>query len=185
MVGRTLLAAIGLSILHAAPAPCADWDPGASTARLRMPDSLLSLREMYPDLTAGPTRHEFSHEFQPRTSAFPALAPGLELRSSLGPSMSGDLPQTGVWERMGDFRTEDGIRLLTFWQNAGSTVALHQKSGGAALQWTSHSLNRGGASRGLLDQLFSTVRAPYVPARPSATSTPAAPAQLASRFASP
>jgi len=139
---------------------------------------------MYPDLPARSAGREFGHDFQSRASAFPALSPEVESRHSVVLEVSGDLPQSSVWQRMRDFRTEDGIRLLTFWQTAGSTVALHQKNGGASLQWTSHALNRGGASRGLLDHLFSSVRSSRVPVHTAAMSAPPAP-PLASRLASP
>jgi hypothetical protein len=84
---------------------------------------------------------------------------------------------------MGDFRSEDGIRLLTVWQSADSTLAVHQgKHGGALLQWTSHAMSRGGASRGLFDHL---VRAVHVPVRKSAPGAPALSMPVASRFATP
>jgi hypothetical protein len=182
---HAVLAVLGLAVLGTAPARSAEWDPAAATPRLRMPDSLLSLRDMYPDLVTRSAGREFSREFQPRTGAFPARLPEAEIRKSVVFEKSGDLPQTSAWQRMGDFRSDDGVRLLTVWQTEGSTLALHQRNGGASLQWTSHAMNRGGASRGLLDRLFSTVRGGHVPVRTSAISAPAAPVPLASHFASP
>jgi hypothetical protein len=182
---QALIAALCLAVLCIAPARSAEWDPAAATNGLRMPDSLLTLRDMYPDLATRSARREFSREFQPRTSAFPAVSPEVPFHSSVVLDMRGDLPQSSVWQRMGDFRSDRGIRLLTVWQTAGSTIALHQKNGGASLQWTSHVMNRGGASRGLFDQLLSTVRGARAPVRTSAISAPAAPPSLAAHFAMP
>jgi hypothetical protein len=182
---HAVLAVLGLAVLGTTPARSAEWDPAAATPRLRMPDTLLSLRDMYPDLVSRSAGREFSREFQPRAGAFPALLPAAETRNSVLFEKSRDLPQTSAWQRMGDFRSDDGVRLLTVWQSASSTLALHQRNGGASLQWTSHAMNRGGATRGLLDRLFSTVRGERVPVRTSAISAPAAPVPLASRFATP
>jgi hypothetical protein len=64
---------------------------------------------------------------------------------------------TTVWQRMTDYRAHGRVRLLTLWETAGSTVALLAgKKGEPSLQWTSRSMNRGGATRGVLDEVFST-----------------------------
>ena len=64
---------------------------------------------------------------------------------------------TTVWQRMADYRARGRVRVLTLWENGGSTVALLAgKRGEPSLQWTSRSMNRGGATRGLLDEIFST-----------------------------
>jgi hypothetical protein len=66
------------------------------------------------------------------------------------------LRSTTVWQRMKDYRTRDRVRLLTLWESGASTVSLQAgKKGDPSLQWTSRWMNRGGATRGLLDQLFS------------------------------
>jgi hypothetical protein len=63
---------------------------------------------------------------------------------------------SSVWQRLRDFRSHGRVRLLTLWETAGSSVSLQAgKKGEPSLQWTSRSLNRGGATRGLFDQLFS------------------------------
>jgi len=63
---------------------------------------------------------------------------------------------TTVWQRMSDYRARDRVRLLTLWESSGSTLSLQAgKRGDPSLQWTSTALNRGGATRGLLDKLFS------------------------------
>jgi hypothetical protein len=63
---------------------------------------------------------------------------------------------TNVWQRMGDYRARDRVRLLTLWESTGSAVSLQAgKHGDPSLQWTSSTMNRGGATKGLLDKLFS------------------------------
>lgn len=187
--GRALHAfatAIGLAAICTTPAMSADWELARPASGLRMPDSFLSLRDMYPDLAIPRTTFEITREFQPRASLYPVGALDADFRSSSLRERSGDLPLTTAWQRMGDFRSQDGIRLLTVWQSADSTLALHQgKHGGASLQWTSHAMNRGGASRGLFDHLMSTVRDVHVPVRTSAPGAPALSMPLSPRFAAP
>lgn len=185
-VFHAFAAAIGIATICATPAMSAEWDLATPGPGLRMPDSFLSLRDMYPDLATPHSGHEFTREFRPRAHLYPANSPDAEFRSSSIFDRSGDLPLTSSWQRMGDFRSEDGIRLLTVWQSADSTLAVHQgKRGGALLQWTSHAMNRGGASRGLFDHLVSTVRDVRSPVRISAPGAPALSMPVASRFATP
>jgi hypothetical protein len=71
----------------------------------------------------------------------------------------GDAPMlrgTTVWQRMAEYKSHDRLRLLTLWESSGSTVSLQTgKHGDPSLQWTSRLMNRGGATQGLLDRLFS------------------------------
>jgi len=61
-----------------------------------------------------------------------------------------------VWQRMGDYRSRDRVRVLTLWESSGSSVSLQAgRRGDPSLQWTSRWMNRGGSTKGLLDQLFS------------------------------
>jgi hypothetical protein len=63
---------------------------------------------------------------------------------------------TTVWQRMTDYRSHDGVRLLTLWHAPGSSVSLQAgKHGDPSLQWTSHLTKRGDSVQGLFDQLFS------------------------------
>jgi len=64
---------------------------------------------------------------------------------------------TTVWQRMSDYRSRDRVRVVTLWETGGSSVSLQAgKKGDPSLQWTSRVMNRGGATRGLLDQMFAT-----------------------------
>ena len=67
------------------------------------------------------------------------------------------LRSTTVWQRLSEFRTRGRVRLLTLWETGGSSVSLQAgRKGEPSLQWTSRLMNHGGATRGVLDQLFST-----------------------------
>ena len=78
-------------------------------------------------------------------------------------SRSGDaedapmLTGTTVWQRLLDYRSRDRVRVVTLWETGGSSVSLQAgRKGAPSLQWTSRLMNRGGATRGLLDQVLST-----------------------------
>jgi hypothetical protein len=63
---------------------------------------------------------------------------------------------TTVWQRLKDYRSHGRVCLLTLWETGGSSVSLQAgKKGEPSLQWTSHAMNRGGGTRGLLDHLVS------------------------------
>src|SRR5208282_78340 len=100
---RALMTAIGLALVCDVPAQGADQEPVALSPGLRMPDTFLSLRDMYPDLSLPSTAQEFAREFTPRAGA-PQPA---------GPEHGAVLIQSSAWERMGDFRSNNGLRLLT------------------------------------------------------------------------
>jgi hypothetical protein len=57
-----------------------------------------------------------------------------------------------VWQRLQEYRTRDRVRVLTLWESTASAVSIQtDRKGGPSLQWTSRWMNRGGATRGLLD----------------------------------
>jgi hypothetical protein len=61
-----------------------------------------------------------------------------------------------VWQRMNDYKSRDRVRVLTLWESTGSSVSLQAgRRGDPSLQWTSRWMNRGGSTKGLLDQLFN------------------------------
>ena len=93
---------------------------------------------------------------------------------------SNDLPMlhgTSVWERLTDYRSHGGVRLLTLWETGGSSVSLQAgRKGEPSLQWASHSMNRNGAPRGLLDQLIpGVVRISKPATRPNSSDTSSRP----------
>jgi hypothetical protein len=124
----------------------------SAAPQLRIPDAMQGLREIYPDLSLPRPAAAGERAFRPRAPAAWQMTP-----SAQDPQERRSLQSTTVWQRMRDFRAGRGVRLLTLWENAGGIVSLQaSKHGDPSLQWVSRTLNRGGASRGLLDQLFST-----------------------------
>ena len=75
------------------------------------------------------------------------------------PTVYQDAPMlhgTTVWQRLAEYRSHGRVRLLTLWETGGTSVSLQAgRKGEPSLQWTSHLMNRGGASRGVLDHLFA------------------------------
>jgi hypothetical protein len=67
---------------------------------------------------------------------------------------------TTVWQRLSEYRTHGRVRVLTLWESGAGTVSLQAgRKGDPSLQWTSRLMNRGGATRGLLDRLFPVTAA--------------------------
>ena len=91
-------------------------------------------------------------EFRPRGRSI------LDKNSNLGDEEDAPMLRgTTVWQRLSDYRSRDRVRVVTLWETGGSSVSLQAgRKGDPSLQWTSRSMNRGGATRGLLDQMFST-----------------------------
>jgi hypothetical protein len=114
----------------------------ASLLPLLAPDETLSPRETkdYPATEFRP--HGRSLLDDASTENDSAEVPGLR--------------STTVWQRMTDFRSRDRVRVLTLWKSGGGTVSLQAGKGGSpSLQWTSSSMSRGEATRGVLDRLLS------------------------------
>jgi hypothetical protein len=58
-----------------------------------------------------------------------------------------------VWQRLQEYRNHDRVRVLTLWESGASAVSIQtDRKGDPSLQWTSRLMNRGGATRGLLDR---------------------------------
>lgn len=152
---------------------CADAEEARDTARLGAPPPVRphemarhalepprslgafdTLRPADPAVKFGITQSSAKStlEFRPRgpsVSTPTAVTPEYEF---LPP-----LRDRNVWERMSDFKTSRGIRLLTLWESTRSTLSLQAgHGGGPSLQWTSRSFGRGAGTRSLLDHLFST-----------------------------
>lgn len=61
-----------------------------------------------------------------------------------------------VWQRLAEYRAHDRVRLVTLWETGGGSISLQaDRKGEPSLQWTSRLMNRGGATRGLLDKFLS------------------------------
>src|ERR1700677_263535 len=58
-----------------------------------------------------------------------------------------------VWQRLSEYRNRDSVRVITLWESGASAVSIQtNRKGGPSLEWTSRFMNRGGATRGLLDR---------------------------------
>jgi hypothetical protein len=62
-----------------------------------------------------------------------------------------------VWQRLAEYRSQGRVQLLTLWESPRNMVSLQaSKHGGPSLQWSSRVMNRGGATRGLLDRFVAS-----------------------------
>jgi len=108
--------------------------------------------ELYTHFAISPDSMYSTTDFRPRGAALSAIAavpPAVEPIATLR--------GTSIWDRLADFKTSRGIRLLTLWQSSGSTLSLQTgRGGGPSLQWTSRTLGRGEGTHSLLDHFFST-----------------------------
>jgi hypothetical protein len=84
-----------------------------------------------------------------------------------------------AWDRLQEFRNRDGFRVLTLWESRVSAVSIQtNRRGDPSLQWTSRLMNRGGATRGLLDRWMpASVFRSF--SRPSAAASIKTPSPLA------
>jgi hypothetical protein len=123
------------------------------------PAFMLPLPSNYPALPSSyqavdlPAFKSFSApEFRPRGHSI------LEKDSRLADAEDAPMLRgTTVWQRLSDYRSRDRVRVVTLWETGGGSVSLQAgKKGDPSLQWTSRLMNRGGATRGLLDQVLST-----------------------------
>jgi hypothetical protein len=129
--------------------------PDSEIADLRQTAPFSAANAVSPDFFKVPVLgdvHVFSAtDFRPRKHTVFDADP---LVSSFN-----DIPMlrgTTVWQRMSDYKSRDGVRLLTLWHAQGSSVSLQTgKHGDPSLQWTSQLTKRGEAAQGLFDQLFS------------------------------
>jgi hypothetical protein len=133
--------------------------PDFNASRQLMPTSafmpttafMLPLPSSYQAVDLPALRTLPAAEFRPRGRSL------LERDSSLGEADAPMLRGTTVWQRLSDYRSRDRVRVVTLWETGGSSVSLQAgRKGNPSLQWTSRLMNRGGATRGLLDQVLST-----------------------------
>ena len=137
----------------------------ASVANLTFNPPVINFRQSSLSATAAPAAPDFffnsrpvdlghvfsATEFRPRKHTL------LDHDSSVSAFIDAPMLQsTTVWQRMSDYKSRDGVRLLTLWESSGSTVSLQAgRRGDPSLQWTSRLMNHGGSTHGLLDRLFA------------------------------
>jgi hypothetical protein len=119
---------------------------------LPLPSSYQTVPWSYHSVDLPEIKSFSAAEFRPRGHSI------LEKDSRLGDAEDAPMLRgTTVWQRLSDYRTRDRVRVVTLWETGGSSVSLQAgKKGDPSLQWTSRLMNRGGATRGLLDQVLST-----------------------------
>jgi hypothetical protein len=160
---RTLLGLVLITLVHTGEALAGDAASIGNTAVAARPlvgDSGQSSASSAARLTApglltiprADDLHAFSAtEFSPRRRTVFDHDPAVGTFDE-APMLRG----TTVWQRLEEYRSHDGVRLLTLWESHGSTVSLLAgKRGDPSLQWSSRLTNHDGPKRGLLDHLFS------------------------------
>jgi hypothetical protein len=129
--------------------------------------SISAVRDIEPLVGGRPLSSAFlpsksaSSELQFSSSEFRERKPGLEQApppadaESFTPTQA--FQTTSAWQRLADYRSQGRVQLLTLWESKHSFVSLQSgKHGGPSLQWTSRLMNRGGATRGLLDRFVAS-----------------------------
>jgi hypothetical protein len=151
--------------------------PAAGQESLASPASLFDLPHTYHAAEVGSGDASSPGDFRPRR-------PSLLQRESPDAARE-DTPMphdTSVWQRLAEYRAHGRVRLLTLWESGASSVSLQAgKKGEPSVQWTSRSMNRGGATRGVFDQLVSMAGASrgFHPApHPSQAEAPPRPGKL-------
>jgi hypothetical protein len=124
----------------------------ASAFMLPLPSSYPAVPSSYQTVDLPVLKSFSAAEFRPRGHSILVKDSGLGDAED-APMLRG----TTVWQRLSDYRSRDRVRVVTLWETGGSSVSLQAgKKGDPSLQWTSRLMNRGGATRGLLDQLLAT-----------------------------
>lgn len=143
-VSSEALAGDALSISNSVPA--------AADLRAATPAAGPSARlEFFTVPAVGEAQTFSSTDFRPRR---PTLFDSDPAANAYGntPMLRG----TTVWQRLSDYKSHDGVRLLTLWETPASSISLQAgKRGDPSLQWTSRLMNHGGSTQGLLDRWFS------------------------------
>jgi hypothetical protein len=135
-----------------------------------VPSSYQAVPSSYQAVDLPVLKSFSAEEFRPRGRSM-LEKDSLFVDAEAAPMLKG----TTVWQRLSDYRSHDRVRVVTLWEAGGSTVSLQAgRKGDPSLQWTSRLMNRGGATRGLLDQVFSTslggfARSLHLTPRPAGT----------------
>jgi hypothetical protein len=123
------------------------------------------LKNMQPLVGGKPLPMQFApvsrlDEFEPaadlgrrKSAGYDALSP--TVAESLLPSQPSQV--VSAWQRLADYRSQGRVQLLTLWASPRNMVSLQAgRHGGPSLQWSSRVMNRGGATRGLLDRFVAS-----------------------------
>ncbi len=132
-----------------------DFNPNRTTTSLAplltpMPENFEPSLESFQTLATPDAKTYSATEFRPRGRSV------LDKDPVEGTADASIIKGTTAWQRLDEYRAHNRVRVLTLWEGGGSSVSLQAgRRGDPSLQWTSRSMNRGGATRGLLDELFS------------------------------
>jgi hypothetical protein len=122
-----------------------------STRLLPLPSAYQAAPSTYQAIDLPEFKSFSAAEFRPRGRSI--LDKDSRIGDAEDPPM---LRSTTVWQRLSDYRARDRVRVVTLWETGGGSVSLQAgRKGDPSLQWTSRLMNRGGATRGLLDQVFA------------------------------
>jgi hypothetical protein len=119
-------------------------------------------RDLQPMVGGKPMPKAFAPSFA--TNDFETPVPdfrkfdGLATPSAQAESAIQSKPsQDTAWQRLADFRAQGRVQLLTLWQSPRYMVSLQSgRHGSPSLQWSSRIMNRGGATRGILDRIVAS-----------------------------
>lgn len=192
---RLFLGLVAFTIIRAGEALAADQAvhpapaPGRNDPRPPMPVSAAPFAPFAPQFSSwtalslvpreyalppmAESRSFSSKDFRPRGHSVFDTEPG-----AAGPGDNLMIDRT-AWDRLQEFRNRDGFRVLTLWESRVSAVSIQtNRRGDPSLQWTSRLMNRGGATRGLLDRWMpASVFRSF--SRPSAAASSKTPSPLA------
>jgi hypothetical protein len=142
--------ATGSLSARAAPFESAPLSGRSSTSLFSAP--LFSAPLSYPLPLVSDPKSLSAKDFRPRGRSI------LDTDFQVNVADGALIDDTTVWQRLAEYRTHDRLRVLTLWESGASTVSLQAgKKGDPSVQWTSRLMNRGGATRGLLDHLFPVI----------------------------
>jgi hypothetical protein len=167
---ESMLVALALyGLARTDEAPGAEQAPRFDAARAPLAAPLFAP----PSFSAVPliAPREFSaSEFRPRIRGFAEA----DTVKSHGFAMDAPLQDNSVARQLGEFKSQDRVRLLTLWQNRASSLSLQAgKRGAPSLQWSTPLMHRNVAVRGVFDRLLpalphgSLAASRNNPARPS------------------
>ena len=129
-----------------------DFKSGANARRepWALTTPILGLPNTYRAIGPVTENPRFPGDFRPRGRSM--LDRDSQVAAFEDPAMSHG---TSVWQRLEECHSHGRVRLLTLWEAGGNSLSLQAgRKGQPSLQWTSHSMNHGGATRGLFDQLL-------------------------------
>jgi hypothetical protein len=133
-------------------APPISFKPAALpefTKHYTLSDPLLKAPIEYRLSELPDTKLYSATEFRPRGRSI------FDADPRLSPPGGAPVADKNFLQRLNEYRSHDRVRVLTLWDTGASAVSIQtDHKGDPSLQWTSHLFNKGGATQGLLDQLF-------------------------------